>query len=58
MASEAARARLLWPILSLVLPVTFGHTTACRSPAPDLLCGDLFRHETFRPLFRRLAPFP
>ena len=32
-ASEPARARLLWAILSLVLPVTFGHTTACRSPA-------------------------
>ena len=33
MASEPARARLLWAILSLVLPITFGHTTACRSPA-------------------------
>ena len=33
MASEPARARLLWAILPLVLPVTFGHTTACRSPA-------------------------
>ena len=33
MASKPARARLLWAILSLVLPVTFGHTTACRSPA-------------------------
>ena len=31
--SEPARARLLWVILSLVLPVTFGHNTACRSPA-------------------------
>ena len=31
MASEPARARLLWAILSLVLPVTFG--TVCRSPA-------------------------
>ena len=31
--SEPARARWLWAILSLVLPVTFGHTTACRSPA-------------------------
>ena len=29
--SEPARARLLWAILSLVLPVTCGHTTACRS---------------------------
>ena len=27
-ASEPARARLLWDILSLVLPVTFGHTIA------------------------------
>ena len=33
MASEPARARLLWAILFLVLPVTFGHTAACRSPA-------------------------
>ena len=33
MASEPARTRLLWDILSLVLPVTFGHTTACRGPA-------------------------
>ena len=33
MVSEPARARLLWAILSLVLPVTFGHTTGCRSPA-------------------------
>ena len=29
----STRVRLLWAILSLVLPVTFGHTTACRSPA-------------------------
>ena len=33
MASKPARARLLWVIPYLVLPVTFGHTTACRSPA-------------------------
>ena len=33
MASEPARARLLWAILFLVVPVTFGHTTACRRPA-------------------------
>ena len=33
MTSEPARARLLWAILSLVHPVTFGHITACRSPA-------------------------
>ena len=33
MASESARARLLCAILSLALPVAFGHTTACRSPA-------------------------
>ena len=29
--SEPALARLLWAIFSLILPVTFGHTTACRS---------------------------
>ena len=33
MASEPAGARLLWAILYLVLPVTFGHTNACRNPA-------------------------
>ena len=33
MASEPARARLFWVILSLVLLATFEHTTACRSPA-------------------------
>ena len=32
MASEPARTRLLWTILSLVLPVTPGRATACRSP--------------------------
>ena len=26
--------------------------------SPDFLCGDPFRHETFRPFFRRLAPSP
>ena len=34
MASKPARACLLWAILSLIIPVKFGHTTACRSPAP------------------------
>ena len=55
-ASEPARARLLWAILSLVLPVTFGHTTACRSPALvfsatihyamkcSVLCSAVLRH--------------
>ena len=33
MAVESARARLLWAILSVVLPVTFGHTNAYHSPA-------------------------
>ena len=33
MARKPARIRLLWAILSLVLRATFGHTTACRSPA-------------------------
>ena len=33
MASEPARTRLLRAIVSLVLAVTFGHTTACRGPA-------------------------
>ena len=50
-ASESARARLFWAIPSLILRVTFGHTTACRSSDP-------FRHEMFRPLFRRSAPSP
>ena len=33
MTSEPARERLLWAIIFLVLPVTFGNTTTCRSPA-------------------------
>ena len=33
MARKSVRARLLWAILSFVLPVTFRHSTACRSPA-------------------------
>ena len=32
-ANEPARARLLWAVLCLVLPVMFGHTTARRSLA-------------------------
>ena len=35
MASEPAQACLLWAILFLSLPVTCGHTIACRSPALD-----------------------
>ena len=60
MASEPARARLLWAmiILSLVLPVTSGQFYCMPQSSPDFLCSHLFRHETFHPLFRRLAPFP
>ena len=32
-ANQHEPACFVWAILSLVLPVTFGHTTACRSPA-------------------------
>ena len=32
MASEPTRTRLLCAIISVFLPVAFGHTTACRSP--------------------------
>ena len=39
MVNEPARESLLWAVLSLVLPVTFGHTTACRSPAPTYSAG-------------------
>ena len=56
MASEPARVRLNSAILSLVLPVTFGHATACRSPALAFSavinfamkrfapCSDVLRH--------------
>ena len=56
MASEPARARLLWAISFLVLPVTFGHTTSCRSLAlifsvtiyfamkRSTPCSDILRH--------------
>ena len=47
-----ARTRLLQAILFLVLLVSFGQTTACRS------CSDQFRHDTCRPLFCPLAPSP
>ena len=57
MASELARARLLSAILSLVLPVTFGHADACRNPALNF-SAEFFCHKTFRLLFHRLAPFP
>ena len=33
MASEPKGARLLWNILSFILPIMFGHMTACCSPA-------------------------
>ena len=51
-------APLLVAILSLVFPVTFRHTTLCRSSPPSFLCSHRFCHQTFCPLFRRLAPFP
>ena len=51
MVSEAARTRLLWAILSLVLPVTFGDTTACLSPAPTFSAAIYFT-------VKRSAPFP
>ena len=37
MASNPARARLLWATLLLALPVTFGHTTPCRTAILDFL---------------------
>ena len=56
MASEPARARCIWAIPPLVLPVTFGHTTSCRSRAlifsatiyfamkRSTSCSDILRH--------------
>ena len=32
MASEAARTCFVWAIFPVVVPATFGHPTACRSP--------------------------
>ena len=58
MTSEQARARLRWTILSLVFPVTFGHSTASRSPDQTFSVAIHFDVETSRPLFRCLAPFP
>ena len=58
MSSEPARARLLWDIPSLVLPATFGHTTAYRSSALPFSavihfamehparCSDVLRHSS------------
>ena len=56
MASEPVRILLLGAILSMALPVTFGHITTCRSPS--LTSSAAIHFATFRPFFRRLAPFP
>ena len=58
MASEPARARLLWDILSLVLLVTFGHTTACHSPALAFSAAINFAMKRSASSFRCPAPFP
>ena len=44
-------------MLSLVLPATFGHTTACRSPALTFSAAIHFAMKRSTPLFRRLASF-
>ena len=49
MTREPARTRLLWAFLSLVLPVAFGHTTACRSPALIFSAGIRFAIKRFTP---------
>ena len=60
MAREPARARLLWATLFQVFPVTFGHTTACGSPALAFFAATRYsiHNDTFHTLFRRPAPFP
>ena len=57
MASEPARARLLWAILSLVLPVTFGCTTACRSPALAFSAASHFAMKRSTPCYAALRHF-
>ena len=57
MASETARARLHWAIISVVLPVTFGHAYCMPYFSLVFLCTDPFRHKSLRLLFRRLALF-
>ena len=55
-ASEPARTRSLWAILSLVLPDTFGgHITVCRSPALTFYAAI---HITPRSAVLRLSPSP
>ena len=49
MENEPARTRLLWTILSLVLPVTFGYTIACRSPALAFSAAIHFAMKRFAP---------
>ena len=51
-ASKPAQARSFCDILSVVLPVA-----SMPQSSSDFLGSDPF-HETFRPLFRRLASFP
>ena len=61
-ASKPVRARLLWATLSLVLPVTFGHITACRSAALTLSAEIHFVMKNSAPCFavlrsRNTKPF-
>ena len=57
-AGDPARARLLWDILALVLPVTFGHTTACRSPALAFSAAIRFARKCFAPCSAVLRHLP
>ena len=52
------RARSLWAVLSLVLPVTFGHITACRSPALAFSAAIHFAMKSSGPCFAVLRHSP
>ena len=57
LASEPARPRFHWAIFSLVVPVTFGQTTACGSQSMTFSATINFAMK-HSPLFCRLATFP
>ena len=58
MAKEPARARLLCAVLSLALPVTFGHTTACHSPVLSFSAAIYFAMKHPAPCSTVVRNFP
>ena len=58
MASKPVRARLLWAILSLVFPVTFGHVSECRNASLALSAAIHFAMKRYVPCLAVLSHSP